>query len=377
VAETITIKVYRCDPEIDGNGKLEEYTFEKTPAMRVLDAIKSINEQGANIAVRYYCEEFQCGSCTVLIDKVPRLACREEVQDGMVVEPIPDFPLIKDLLVDRSQHVAKHKELDRIPEKKTGARLDYQSFTRIWDAITCLKCGVCLASCPILHTRGGSYTYTGPEFMVSLFRAQFDSRIDKACLDAGVKDGMWECTVCNNCVKNCPQTIPVTDLILSLRQDTIEKKGSLVPASLRDLNQSLFKYHNPYAKAQSKRMHWAAELNLLDIGSSRKDLLYFIGCDQCYDTRNQDVARSIVRVLTKAGVDFGTLGVQEVNSGEPAFSTGEVALFEELARINIDSFRKYAVKTIITTSPHDFHVIKNEYPGLGGNFNVVHYTAVS
>ena len=82
----------------------------------------------------------------------------------------------------------------------------------------------------------------------------------------------------------------------------------------------------------------------------------------------------MIEVFNKAGVNYGTLGVEEVNAGDPALTTGEIGLLEELAIMNIENFKKYNVKTIVTTSPHDYNVIKNEYPKYGGRFEVLHYT---
>jgi succinate dehydrogenase/fumarate reductase iron-sulfur protein len=373
MAETISITVHRFDPDTDRQGHLETYQLAKTPAMRVLNVIRVLNEGGANIAVRYYCEEFLCGSCAVAINGVPQLACKTEVQDGMVIEPIPHWPLIKDLLVDRCGDRARHRDLDRLPEKKNDTRLDYPAFTRLWKAITCIRCGICLASCPLLHARSGSYTYIGAEFMLSLFRSQFDPRTETPSLEAAQRKGIWECTACNQCVENCPQTIPITDLLRQLRESTIDTAGNLVPPPIRDLNERLFKYHNPFGIHQKKRMQWAGDLDLPPMTDQRR-VLYVIGCDQCFNPRDQEVARAMVTVLRAAEVDFGTLGREEVNTGEPALTTGEMGLFEELAAINIAAFKKYPETVIVTTSPHDFHVIKNKYPELGGTFRVLHYT---
>jgi succinate dehydrogenase/fumarate reductase iron-sulfur protein len=373
--ETIKIRVFRFDPDTEEEGRLEEYTLKKESGMRVLGALKALNEKGAAIAFRYSCEEWACGSCSMVINGVPRLACKEEIQNGMVLEPLPDLPILKDLVADRSKVNEKQAELYHLLKSKAGAKLDYESQMRMWNTINCIECDVCLGSCPILHTKGGSYDYIGPEFMVSLFRSQTDTRIEKNFLESKTKTGIWECSTCKSCEENCPQTIPINDFIVSLRQHIIEEQPVRVPPAIRDLNESLYKFHNPYGKSKTKRMDWAEGLNVPDIKENgKKGVLYFVGCAQCYNPRDQEVARAMIDVFHKVKVDFGTLGAEEACCGDVALRTGEMGLFEEIASVNIENFKKFSVKKIVTTSPHCYDTLKNKYPKYGGDFEVLHYT---
>lgn len=374
MSETIRIQIHRFDPEMDAVGRFETYRIEKSPSMRVLSAIGSLNTAGANIAIRYYCEEFHCGSCAVRINGVPKLACKTEVMDGMIIEPLPDFPLIKDLLVDRSGHQAQHRALDSEPEQPSGSALDYDSVTRLWKSVICIRCGICLASCPVLRCRGGGYSYIGPEFMVSLFRSEFDPRIEKNSRANASRKGLWECRLCGHCEENCPQSIPIPELILRLREKTNENEGTLVPSSIRDVNERLLKTHNPFGREPRDRIAWGEGLKIPHIRHAVGALLYFVGCDQSFNPRDRKVARAMIDVFEKSGVEFATLGADEVNAGDPAFVTGNRRLFAALAEINIQNFKKHGVTRIVTTSPHDFNLIKNEYPARGGEFQVLHYT---
>jgi len=375
MSENITIQVYRYDPEKDTEGGLVQYSLLKLPGMRILGALKALNDQGHNISYRYNCEEWECGSCAVYINgNKSVLACKTEVQDKMVIEPVPDMKVLKDLIVDREKENKKQAELYNLPTTKIGSDLAYEVQNSMWQAITCMECGICLASCPVLHPAGGSYTYSGPEYMIQLFRTELDTRVEKHTLEISKKEGIWECTVCRHCVENCPQNIPILDQILYLRNKIIDEKGELVPPEIRDLNERLFRTKNPYGKPKKRRSDWAEGLNVPDMQDGPQDILFFVGSEQCYNPRDQEIAKAMVDVFRSMKIGFGTLGTDEADAGESALSTGEQALFEELSEINIKSIQKSKFKAIVTASPHDYHVVKNEYPKFGGNFNVLHYT---
>lgn len=375
MAEMIKVKIWRFDPEKDQEGRLQDFVFEKDiPGMRILQALKALNErQEAGISYRYSCEEWQCGSCAILVNGIPRLACKEEIHDGDILEPLPIFPVIKDLLVDRSKGFSKHKELANLPVAKTGKVLGYEAQSKLWESVTCMQCDICLASCPMLLTTGGSYRFSGPEFMIQLYRLAFDPRFDHGAVEKSVEDGVWECFSCKQCEINCPQRIPIARDVAEIRAAIMESKPTLIPTTIRDLNKNLLNRGNEFGLSKWERTTWAEGLDVPLIKDGTKQILYFVGCAEAADLRDRKVARAMVRVLRKAGIDFGILGEEEVCASDAALQTGESGLFEELARTNIANFKKYNVARIVTTSPHVYHVIKNEYPKYGGNFEVWHY----
>jgi Fe-S oxidoreductase len=112
---------------------------------------------------------------------------------------------------------------------------------------------------------------------------------------------------------------------------------------------------------------WAAE------GKS-PEYLYWVGCMGSYDDRAKKITRSFVRLLNEAGVEFGVLGEEESCSGDPAKRAGNEFLFQMQAMANIEVMNAYGVKKIITTCPHCYNTFKNEYPGLGGKYEVIHHS---
>jgi len=147
-----------------------------------------------------------------------------------------------------------------------------------------------------------------------------------------------------------------------------------VPPAVRDCLTKFQKYGNPYGISRKKRTNWAvdAEVELF----SDQEFLFFPGDVGAFDSRGQEIARSVAALLTRLGASFGILGDREVSDGNEANAMGESELFRLLAAENIEHFNQLNVKKIIALSPHGFNALKNEYPALGGAYQVFHYTQI-
>jgi heterodisulfide reductase subunit D len=104
------------------------------------------------------------------------------------------------------------------------------------------------------------------------------------------------------------------------------------------------------------------------------EVLYWVGCAGSFDARAQRVAKSFCEILNKANISFAILGNDEKCTGDPARRAGNEFVFQMLALQNIETLNMYNVKKIVTACPHCFNTIKNEYPALGGNYDVIHHT---
>lgn len=184
---------------------------------------------------------------------------------------------------------------------------------------------------------------------------------------------MFSCTGCGNCVEHCAMPGFKDQLLLAFTagRDAILQTGT-VPGPVRDYLTKVQNAGNPYGKSGKKRADWRAGTDVVEF--SGQEYLFFAGDVGSYDSRAQEIARSVAALLKKAGVDFGVLTDGECSDGNDVAMAGEKALFEELASKNIQTFAARDVKKIIPLSPHSFHAFKNLYPALGGNFQVFHYT---
>lgn len=221
----------------------------------------------------------------------------------------------------------------------------------------CFQCGLCTTTCPWNIVRNFIVRKIVRQAQFGL--ANFDD------------EDWWLCTTCNACVSRCPRGVGITDVMEAVRRIIVE--AGFVPASLHTVMSSLSSVGNPALEEREKRADWAQGLEVKAF-TPGTELLYFPCCVPAYDSRVRNVARATANILRKVGVDFGILGVKESCCGESVRKAGDESLFLSLAQSNIDAFVEAGVKKIVVTSPHCYSTFKSEYPELGGNFEVVHFT---
>ena len=181
---------------------------------------------------------------------------------------------------------------------------------------------------------------------------------------------VFSCATCRNCVEQCPMGFSddIVDWIVSARSDMVEK-GLALP-HIRDFLNNISKHGNPWGTARSKRDAWAEGIRRYKPGD---EYFLYVGCVGSYEERGQRMARSFAELLDEAEVSFGILGAEEDCDGNEAYMLGEMGLFQELAKKNVQKFKELEVKKVVTLSPHAYNSMKNKYPRFG-DFEVLHYT---
>jgi Fe-S oxidoreductase len=189
-------------------------------------------------------------------------------------------------------------------------------------------------------------------------------------------DVIWACTSCRACEEQCPVMISYVDKIVQMRRDQVMMKADF-PAELMKPFNGLETNGNPWNLAASDRGNWADGLDI-PLVADKKDakVLYWVGCAASYDDRAKKIARATANLMKQAGVDFAILGTEETCTGDPARRAGNEYLFQTLAQANVETLKGYEAekKKIVTTCPHCFNTLKNEYPDFGGKYEVVHHT---
>jgi dimethylglycine catabolism B len=243
---------------------------------------------------------------------------------------------------------------------------DYQKLS--YDS--CVEIGVCESSCPA--TAAGRPL--SPRVLVrkiELLQAQKGASASP--FETIQEDELWSCVSCGACVSTCPISVKHLDIIYELRRNLVNS-GKL-DKDKSTLLQNLTQNQNPYGFNSGTRADWATSEGI-DLFSSnpKADYLYWVGCVSSFDQRAQKIAKSLSKIMKSAGVCFAILGSEELCNGDPARRLGEEGRFQELAYQNIEKINSYRIKKVITSCPHCFNTFKNEYPLLGGNFEVIHHS---
>ena len=185
---------------------------------------------------------------------------------------------------------------------------------------------------------------------------------------------IWDCLNCGACMEECPVTVEHVPTIMDLRRYMVLEESN-APETAMNALVSLEQRGHPWRGTQFSRTDWAQGLDVPTLSEKPDaEILFWVGCTPALEQRSQAVARSMVKVLKAAKVDFAILGDEETCTGDPARRMGNEYLFQMMAAQNIETLNRYNVKKVVTICPHCFNTIKNEYPQLGGDFEVLHYS---
>lgn len=383
--KTIEVEVFRFDPTMDSKPKYTAYrvpfSFEK---MKVIDVLRYIYEKlDHTLSFTWDCRLWNCGLCGVTVNKRPCLACITDVKDvaisnELLIEPLPYYPVLKDLVIDRTVEMEQTRKLgvkyigvgtpDSIPEPMDPEKI---RFHRDW-YLTCIDCLVCSSACPVFSEK---YAFIGPHLSLKLAKYLSHPKDGGNRAEQAQKGGLFQCLNCGRCDTVCPLELDVSSNTMELlKSEAVEK--SLVPPSIRDFLGNIHKFANPWGEPKSKRRQWTEKMNIEDYDSKKHKYLLYVGCVGSYDTRAQQMSKALTALLAKSDVSFGILGNSENCDGNEVDRIGEKGLFQLIAEENIQQFNKAGVTQIITLSPHAYNTMKNDYPRLGGRFEVAHYTQV-
>jgi Fe-S oxidoreductase/nitrate reductase gamma subunit len=188
---------------------------------------------------------------------------------------------------------------------------------------------------------------------------------------------LWSCTSCRACDEVCPVNIEILDKILDMRR-YLSLMESNFPAELGNAYRAMENQGNPWGMNQGERADWAKDLDgvtVVDPGQPlTAEYLYWVGCAGSFDDKNKKVTQAMAKLLRRAGIDVAILGPSEMCTGDSARRSGNEYLFQMLAMPNVEMLNGMGVRKIIAQCPHCFNTLKNEYPQLGGNYEVIHHT---
>ncbi|HKF36167.1 MAG TPA: (Fe-S)-binding protein, partial [Ktedonobacteraceae bacterium] len=316
--------------------------------------------------------------------------------------------------------------LENLEEREDYGVSKPEQFTwkQLLDGYACTECGRCNTVCPASNTGKPLFP---KEIILGVKEALFvhsDKILGEDTLwsklgVAGVKadktpeekaahhepmvggiistDALWACTSCSACMEICPVSIEHVPTIVDMRRHLVMEESDF-PPEVTSLFNNIERNFNPWEISNDKRAEWAAGLGVpLMSQNPDADVLYWVGCMGSFDQRNKKVATSVAKILLAAGVNFAILGPEEWCTGDPARRIGNEYLWQMMAQQNVETLNNYGFnlanqgnshnghsnggasvapkhRIVITACPHCFNTIKNEYPQLGGNYEVMHHT---
>lgn len=283
--------------------------------------------------------------------------------------------------------------------------VDIEDFTwkQLLDGMTCTHCGRCTSVCPAnvtgkvldpkeiiiqIHNR----TLDRAPSLIAMAEAAngngaetngvtIDGADEKKLIGDYVNpEALWQCTTCMACVQECPVMIEHVPAIVDMRRSLVMMEADFPPEA-QSAFQNIENNFTPWAFSAAERADWAEDLDFVKTMAEtdeekREDLdvLFWVGCAGSYDDRYKKVTLAFAELMEMAGVKFRILGTEEKCTGDPARRLGNEYLAQMMIQMNVETLNGYNVKKIVTTCPHCFNTLLNEYPDFGGNYDVVHHT---
>jgi Fe-S oxidoreductase/nitrate reductase gamma subunit len=277
-------------------------------------------------------------------------------------------------------------------ELETFGAATVEDFTwkQLLDTDACTMCGRCTSVCPahatgkpldpreIVLKTGEVMAATGTPPVSPPIGVDPKITISAPSLFERITpEEVWACTSCKACDEICPVNIEILDKILDMRR-YLSLMESNFPTELGTAYRSMENSGNPWGMSQSDRAGWTSKVDDVDIvepgGDFDHEYLYWVGCAGSFDDKNQKVTVAMAKLMQRAELDFAILGPSENCTGDPARRSGNEYIFQMLAMQNVETLNGMGVRKIVTQCPHCFNTLSNEYPQLGGNYEVIHHS---
>ncbi len=278
---------------------------------------------------------------------------------------------------------------DEAAETYGVSRIEEFTWKQLLDLYACTECGRCSENCPA--------TLTGkplsPKLTIHHLKEHLQKKgklvLARGGAAAGNPEGelakdligdicqhdeLWSCTTCGNCMEHCPVFIEHIDKYVDMRRYLVLMESNFAN-EVQSVMRNWETNSNPWGLGFTTRGDWAKELPVKTLAEdSQVEYLFYLGCAGSFDERAKKISSAMVTLLNVAGVSFGILGTEEKCCGETARRIGNEYLFQSMAAELVETINGYGVQKIITTCPHGYNCFKNEYPQLGGNWEVYHHS---
>ena len=267
-------------------------------------------------------------------------------------------------------------------ERFGASRVQDFTWKQLLDGYACAVCGRCTDACPANFTG----KVLSPMHIVENLKEHMiaighqgprdpEHTEPQPIIDHAIPEqAIWDCVSCGACMEECPVVVEHVPTIIDLRRNLVLEESKIPETGMNALL-SMEQRGHPWRGTQFSRTDWAEGLEVPTMAENPEaEVLFWVGCTAALEQRSQGIARSMVKVLKSAGVNFAILGEEETCTGDPARRMGNEYLYQILAQQNVETMNGYNVQTVVTICPHCFNTIKNEYPQFGGDYEVLHYS---
>jgi Fe-S oxidoreductase len=276
-------------------------------------------------------------------------------------------------------------------EKFGASDVEDLTWKQLLDGFTCTECGRCSDACPANMTG----KLLSPKKIMTDIRHRVAEKgplllngdksdsvkagelipLDNTLLHHYItSEELYACTTCMACMQECPVNNEHIPAIVELRRSLVLMVSDF-PQEVQVVFKNLETNFSPWAFPASARADWAEGMNIPQMSQAQDaEILFWVGCAGAFDARYTKVTQAFATLMKKAGINFAILGTEEKCTGDSARRIGNEYLAQMLMKDNIATLNGYHVKKIVTTCPHCFNTLKNEYPQFGGNYEVVHHT---
>lgn len=271
--------------------------------------------------------------------------------------------------------------------------VDIEDFTwkTILDSYTCTECGRCTSVCPANQT---GKVLDPREIMIQIRKRTMDRAPLLIKQNAGVElveaeqeimskkligdyvnpEALWSCTSCSACMQECPVNIEHVPAIIDMRRSLVMMDADF-PQELMLSFTNIENNSSPWAFSTAERADWTEDTGVQEAAQKPDfDILFWVGCAGSFDDRAKKITSAFAKLMQIADINFAILGKEENCTGDPARRGGNEYLADMYVKMNVETMNNYNVKKIVTTCPHCFNTLKNEYPQFGGNYEVVHHS---
>jgi len=378
MAEVVHTKVFRYNPDTDNAPHYETYEVPYVEGMVVLDVLHNIYEKfDGSFAYRWACRAGQCGSCAVIINGKPRVACRTIVEKGkpLTVAPLLQFPVIKDLVVDLDRGLRRLARMRPFVERTIKPTrpeiIKKEAIEPIKEVRECIECWSCISACPAVAEAWQDFA--GPMYDAKLARLEFDERDVEDRVKVAFLEGLYKCTTCRACVEVCPKEIDIPGKAIEKMRAVAVKTGIGPLPGHKEYTTRALSSGRSIDKIGTSLLEMIQAGYVAKVKEPKDKVGYFPGC--LTDYRLQAVGKAIIEVLARNNIEV-VVPSEFTCCGSPLLRAGVVdEARENLAPKNVKILEGLGVKTIVTGCPGCAMTLKHNYPELIGRelgFEVLH-----